>query len=283
MAVTLLLLVLGVVVPQQLRFRAELVDSRVEDRFSGQLRIIASGSSAKPFAAAAHRRQLFAGTPAITSGHHHRREIGMVANGGGTNLQAVTARQAVVKERAARARRRLILTCALVVANAAVWTCAGLRYLVWYFGLIPSVLLVFVLVTGTLAARKARQADAALRRRAAEAEVLSGRAAQEGAGGAAEGVGVPAELVPCVPGPAVAAAPSAVPAAYVDNVTALKPRLAVQPRDLVAVVDAPEKPETAWHLGAEYASDAADSVASDVSTDSLGLPLNEILARRRAS
>ncbi|TWH30936.1 hypothetical protein L600_002800000010, partial [Isoptericola variabilis J7] len=85
-ALALFVLWLGYWVPQRLRHRQQLLESRVEDRFSGGLRVLA------------------------------------VAGGGPSAAIAPPAerasRLALLERRAARARRRLVLTLLLVVLTA---------------------------------------------------------------------------------------------------------------------------------------------------------------------
>jgi len=86
------------------------------------------------------------------------------ATGNSTRLGSVgvsPGRQAYLKLRAARARRRLILSIILLVFTAATW---GDRYIPgfwypWWYALVPTGLLLAVLVSGRLAARAAKAND----------------------------------------------------------------------------------------------------------------------------
>ena len=68
-------------------------------------------------------------------------------------------RQAYLAARARGAKRRMILSAALLVGTAAMWTIGIMAILDWYWALIPSGLLVTVVAMGTIAARAGRRAD----------------------------------------------------------------------------------------------------------------------------
>jgi hypothetical protein len=92
------------------------------------------------------------------------------------------SRLAMLERRAARARRRLVLTLLLTLLTAAGWTVVGLGYATWWAGAGPTGLLAVVLVLGVVAARSARRADARWRaeQSAARREALQARALANG-------------------------------------------------------------------------------------------------------
>lgn len=114
--------------------------------------------------------------------------MGQVQNGGalvrrpatGTTPAVRVSRLAQLERRAARARRRLVLTLLLVLATAAGWAVVGLGFAPWYAGAVPSALLVLVLVFGRIAVVSARRSDArwaaevrSARRQATQARALA--------------------------------------------------------------------------------------------------------------
>ncbi len=94
----------------------------------------------------------------------------------GTTPQVRTHRLAVLERRAARARRRLVVTLGLVLVTAGAWTAVGLGHVSWPVGAVASGLLAVVLVLGRVAVLAARRSDA---RWSAERRAERQRATQE--------------------------------------------------------------------------------------------------------
>ncbi|WP_127573480.1 hypothetical protein [Georgenia faecalis] len=168
----LAVVLLGYLVPHLVRSRQELAESRVEDRFSAELRVL---TTAGPTPARVHhgepvtrpylhdpRRRTEA--PAVNR-HPDRSERPTDAR---RIAAARAARAAEISRRAAAARRRLILTVALLLAAAAAWVVVGLAGASWVLGAAPTVLLAAVLVLGRRAARTGAARDAADRAAMAE-------------------------------------------------------------------------------------------------------------------
>lgn len=369
-AVTLLGLILGVLIPQQLRFRQALVDSRVDDRFSGQLRVVAVGLPSGTQGATARfqrlsgggrRAELGRGGSALGDGRvqgesaveapvgrgperrlalptvgqakqttsSERNAAPTQARGEGVSVPArpvVDSKRAVLlRDRAARARRRLILTIALLAASAVAWALVPTIGLAWYVGLAPSGLLGAVLISGTMAARKARRADAAHRQALAVARRETAASRTEPTARRAE---TPASTDGARSAPGVRDKAESDDKTETDGQGQWAPRAPRSPSATRSPNEArsasflaSSAPETDWHLGIGVAADetlagtvrdassgvrlddgagaqraqaqtdgepAGDGFGSElgesddeVSTDSLGLPLNEILARRR--
>ncbi len=193
-ALALFVLWLGYWVPLRLGHRQQLLESRVDDRFSGGLRVlaVAGGLSGTIPSPAEPRRSvplLVAGAPITDAGGGERR-MPEVSRGRALERRTATgatpavraSRLAMLERRAARARRRLLLTLLLMVLTAAGWTVVGLGYIHWWGGAAPTALLALVLVLGRLAARSARRADArwAAAQRAARREAVQARALANG-------------------------------------------------------------------------------------------------------
>ncbi len=199
-ALALFVLVLGYWVPQRVRHRQQLLDARLEDRFSEGLRVLAvgargpvpalasaSGADLPGLAAAdepvglltmsSEPQPIKVPVPPPASGGRAREESPMAPQPSGAR-----SRLAVLELRARRARRRLWLTIGLLLVTAAVWVAVYLTPLLWYAGLVPLTLLAVVLVLGRTAAASARRADArwAAERRSAERQALQARALARG-------------------------------------------------------------------------------------------------------
>ncbi|MFC7404813.1 hypothetical protein [Georgenia alba] len=165
-AVALTLILLGYLLPHLVRSRQLLLDSRVEDRFSGELRILATGSEqreaarsrghaeqARPYL---HARNVRRPEATMTSPRARGERVGEDAR---ALAAARAARAARLSRRAAAARRRLVLTTVLLLATAGAWTATSLTSLHWAVAVAPTVLLVTVLVLGRRAAVRARAND----------------------------------------------------------------------------------------------------------------------------
>ncbi|WP_127130992.1 hypothetical protein [Georgenia sp. SYP-B2076] len=171
--IALTLVLLGYLLPNLVRSRQLLLDSRVEDRFSGDLRILATAGTAA----------LAGRTGTADGGTHHaqvttrpylhdpsRRPESSLANRphapAGRAPQdaralaaARAARAARVSRRAAAARRRLILTTLLLVVSVGAWAAVPLVGASWLLPVVPTLLLVMVLVLGRRTAVQALAHD----------------------------------------------------------------------------------------------------------------------------
>ncbi|GAB2470406.1 hypothetical protein GCM10007967_26010 [Xylanimonas ulmi] len=213
----LFVLVLGYGVPLRVRQRQQLLESRVDDRFSGGLRVLAVAAGDVPAAIPAsdltarpaldrpvadrpaldrpaldrpaRDRPAQAGLLAMTAGpgpvkvpvpaRSAREETPMTEP---KVAERASSRLRVLELRALRARRRLALTLALLIVTVVVWAAVPLTPLLWYAGLAPTALLVAVLALGRAAAASTRRADArwAAERRAAERRAVQARALAAG-------------------------------------------------------------------------------------------------------
>jgi hypothetical protein len=194
-ALVLFVLVVGFWVPSRVRRRSELAAARVDDRFSDGLRVLAVAGTTQsmPGGHSAGWRSadimLDAGATGVTYSEGvtamaaerfetHERAVrrgdvvashpdaprgarGGVDNTGDVGVRIPAARRSYLAKRARRARRRLGLTIALLLATAGTWAAVYWTILLWYAGLAPSVLLTLVLVLGRVASAQARRADAA--------------------------------------------------------------------------------------------------------------------------
>ncbi|GAA1731707.1 hypothetical protein GCM10009809_28950 [Isoptericola hypogeus] len=224
-ALALFVLWLGFWVPHRLRLRQQLLDSRVDDRFSTGLRVLAvadgpstlrraqddagsgqrgaapgpvTGSTMLPGGSA----PLLAPGPSSDDaggerpmGHDEHRDASRgpgasrgapPGEGGAADArprpEQRASRLAQLELRAARARRRLLLTVLLLLATIAGWAVVATGLVDWYAGAVPSALLLVVLALGRLAARSARRADArwTAERRTAQREATQARALANG-------------------------------------------------------------------------------------------------------
>lgn len=181
-AVALFVLWLGYWLPSLVRYRSELADARVTDRFSVGLRIVAmSGSGRKGGAMVTDGkpRGTGQGVPRVARPTPKGHPLQIMVRG--RPLTAERLRRVERRaRRAARARRRLIVSALLMVCSIAAWVLVGLDRLHWGMAVAPSGMLLFVLFLGRRAARAARRADArwqatvrAARQRATQARVLA--------------------------------------------------------------------------------------------------------------
>ena len=237
-AVALLVLWGGYYVPQRLRQRNQMVESRVEDRFSGSLRVLAVANKSAPSgratgdldcgAGAAKRNQLLTPPMGVVAAGSTRRELeGAVdmdqsrtsqADSAGhgasrrpvpvrspRNAQATlpAARPDVHAARAAAARRRLILTLALLTLSTGTWIATAAAGLLVAVPIIFTALFGGVLVLGRRAVIAGQRADAAARRgvqRSAPAPTRRGRtrATAKVVGHAVRGSNVNTEMISSV-------------------------------------------------------------------------------------
>ncbi|MCK9794763.1 hypothetical protein M1843_13505 [Isoptericola sp. 4D.3] len=192
----LFVLWLGFWVPHRLRHRQQLLESRVDDRFSGGLRVLAV---AGPGGARGVTTPTGGSVPllvpgATSDGGRGERPMGLDDDRGAsralTDPRATSrevdrpreSRLALLEQRAARARRRLLLTVLLLLVTAAAWVVVALGPVGWYAGAVPSALLLVVLVLGRVAVLQARRADArwAADRKTARQQATQARALANG-------------------------------------------------------------------------------------------------------
>jgi hypothetical protein len=181
-AVALFVLWLGYWLPSLVRYRSELADARVTDRFSAGLRIVAmSGSGRKGGAMVTDGkpRGTGQGVPRVARPTPKGHPLQIMVRGRPLTAERIRRVERRAR-RAARARRRLIVSAFLMVCSIAAWVFVGLDRLHWGMAVVPSAMLLFVLFLGRRAARAARRADArwqatvrAARQRATQARVLA--------------------------------------------------------------------------------------------------------------
>lgn len=172
---------LAYLVPQRLRHRQQLLESRTDDRFSGDLRVLATATGGPRKDVAATSRERAAGEPWCSALLTPTRgtQVRMLGGGVGVmnrpqNLQdraevravrrdadARAHRAAAVARRAASARRRAALTLALAVVTIAGWLVVGIGSIAIDWALAPTVILVAVLGLGRRAVVLNARADAA--------------------------------------------------------------------------------------------------------------------------
>jgi len=172
---------LAYLVPQRLRHRQQLLESRTDDRFSGDLRVLATATGGPRKDVAATSRERAAGEPWCSALLTPTRgtQVRMLGGGVGVmnrpqNLQdraevravrrdadARAHRAAAVARRAASVRRRAALTLALAVVTIAGWLVVGFGTIAIGWGLTPTVLLLAVLGLGRRAVVLNARADAA--------------------------------------------------------------------------------------------------------------------------
>lgn len=180
---------LAYLVPQRLRHRQQLLESRVDDRFSGRLRVlaVASGDSSPSKSTTGRSAQAVSQkhgdcttsssvdvsllTPPIGTTVRARRQItDGVQDMERNDSYGSASRDALLARRAAAARRRATLTLGLVVLTALVGVIVAVTSLPVWTVAVPAVLLVSVLVLGRRAVLANARADAAAREREAARE-----------------------------------------------------------------------------------------------------------------
>lgn len=180
---------LAYLVPQRLRHRQQLLESRVDDRFSGRLRVlaVASGDSSPSKSTTGRSAQAVYQkhgdcttsssvdvsllTPPIGTTVRARRQItDGVQDMERNDSYGSASRDALLARRAAAARRRATLTLGLVVLTALVGVIVAVTTLPVWTVAVPAVLLVSVLVLGRRAVLANARADAAAREREAARE-----------------------------------------------------------------------------------------------------------------
>jgi hypothetical protein len=187
--VAVVVLWLAYLVPQRLRHRQQLLESRVDDRFSGRLRVlaVASGDSSPSKSTTGRSAQAVSQkhgdcttsssvdvsllTPPIGTTVRARRQItDGVQDMERNDSYGSASRDALLARRAAAARRRATLTLGLVVLTALVGVIVAVTSLPVWTVAVPAVLLVSVLVLGRRAVLANARADAAAREREAARE-----------------------------------------------------------------------------------------------------------------
>jgi hypothetical protein len=159
-------IVLGYLVPYLVRSREVRVESRVSDRFSPQLRLVAPALPAPPVRSdtrpLVHNPEI---SRRRTEALAMIRPTTPVANRVNARELAAAraARAAEISRRAAAARRRMTLAVVLAVVTAAVVTAVAVGPLAWGWALLPSTVLGAVLYTGRQAAIVAARQDAKAR------------------------------------------------------------------------------------------------------------------------
>ena len=170
-------LILGYLVPSLVRRRQAIADSRVEDRFSADLRVLTRGRPAIPAdrsvlssTASLHgSRPVEAGrtAPSVRPALPVRgeeptvnRPTGMETRRVAHEARRVAATRAALvarkAEQAAAARRRLVLTLSLTVAAVITWLAVGLADFSVLLAVFPTVVLAGVLWLGVRTARAER-------------------------------------------------------------------------------------------------------------------------------
>jgi hypothetical protein len=164
------------------RHRSELADSRVTDRFSVGLRIVAmSGSGRKGGAMVTDGKPQAGGqgVPRVARPTPKGRPLQIMVRGRPLTAERIRRVERRAR-RAARARRRLIVSAILLVCSIGAWALVGFDRMHWGPAVASSAMLLFVLFLGRRAARAARRADArwqatvrAARQRATQARALA--------------------------------------------------------------------------------------------------------------
>ncbi len=169
MVVGLAVILFGYLVPHLVQTRHQLGQSRVEDRFSGTLRIVATGATVRRSAPGEHHGT--AGSRPYLHGPRRRTEAPAVNRPTTQSERAAAvarrlaaaraARAAEISRRRAAARRRLVLTLVLLAATTVGWLAFGLASVTVVAGVVPTLLLGTVLVLGRRAAKIAARRNAA--------------------------------------------------------------------------------------------------------------------------
>jgi hypothetical protein len=156
----IVVLVFAYILPAAIRSRQVVVDSRAEDRYSGDLRIVAT---------AGHRQELPTSSSRVFVHARHTTEENPMSSPADRQLAAADARRlaaaraaraAASSRRAAAARRRLALTLVLLLATAAGWAAYGVLSWPLAVGIAPTVALLGVGLLGRRAAAAGAAADA---------------------------------------------------------------------------------------------------------------------------
>ncbi|MFV0253575.1 MAG: hypothetical protein ACK5H2_09610 [Beutenbergiaceae bacterium] len=174
-------LIFAYIVPAAVRSRQLVVDSRVDDRYSDDLRIVATAghrpvTDSSTERASVHPRQHLLERP-MTSPDAH------LDAASARRLAAIrAARAAATSTRAAAARRRLLVTGVLAAVAAAAWS--GFAWAAWPLtgALVATAALVGVVVLGRRAAKAGQRAEQRWAEQIAEATKRAHARADSGAG-----------------------------------------------------------------------------------------------------
>lgn len=160
------MLILGYLVPALVRRRQAVAMSRVDDRFSRDLRVVARGGSSSDRRQAARLPSTTAlvAAPMIIGPRGEEltvnRPPGMADRRTANEARRVAAVRAALAarraEQAAAARRRLVLTLALVVVSGIAWAAVAFAQFSVLLAAFPTVVLVGVLWLGVRAAQAER-------------------------------------------------------------------------------------------------------------------------------
>ena len=283
------------VIPQQLRFRQQALQSRVEDRFSAELKVLKVAGQqpaevpqteqhlplllTRKMVPAQEVQHLTSGglmnRPAASSAYRPQAPIGARAaaySAGGTftpaNVEKIRAeRSRLLARRRAAARRRAVLASVLLVATVTGAALAGAGVVAgWLLGLAfaPAVLLAGVLILGRRAVIGNRAADARFESRYAGTEVLTQRV---GSGAVARVAASASASAPSATTSAAAAPAGAAPAA-----SAVVPAVVETAEGEVVTGDIPlDNSDSSWVLRSDVARAATG-----------GIPLQEIDAELEA-
>lgn len=168
MVVALGLVLLGYLVPHLVRSREELAQSRVDDRFSATLRVVATTGSPRrvrggQYHETATRPYLHGPRRGTEAREVERPTTRAERNALEARRMAAqrAARAARISRRRAAARRRLVLTVVLLGLSLVGWLTAAATTVTVIAGILPTLLLAGVLVTGRQAARSAERNNAA--------------------------------------------------------------------------------------------------------------------------
>ncbi|WP_313278502.1 hypothetical protein [Timonella senegalensis] len=156
-------------VPNTLRRRQYMKDSRAEDRFSGELRVLAVCTDESSGKAASQRSEPSSSSAILTPPLGMESRPQLTARQGGTMSGSTMspARRALLDERAAAARRRAILTLGLITATIILLVVGLSTAMSAAWALIPATLTGTVMVLGRRAVVAQERADAARAERAA--------------------------------------------------------------------------------------------------------------------
>ena len=156
-------LTLGYLLPAAIRSRQVVVDSRVADRFSEDLRVLATAGASVTSQPETSRGYLHRPRTETTEDTMHSPAPQRLAAADARRAAAARAtRAAAASRRAAAAARRLVLTLVLLAATAAAWVLVSIASAPLALAIVPSVLFLTVLVLGRRAAAQAKIADARL-------------------------------------------------------------------------------------------------------------------------
>ena len=275
------------VIPQQLRFRQQALQSRVEDRFSAELKVLKVAGQqpaevpqteqhlplllTRKMVPAQQVQHLTSGglmnRPAASSAYRPQAPIGARAaaySAGGTftpaNVEKIRAeRSRLLARRRAAARRRAVLASVLLVATVTGAALAGAGVVAgWLLGLAfaPAVLLAGVLILGRRAVIGNRAADARFESRYAGTEVLTQRV----------GSGAVARVAASASAPSATTSAAAAPAGAAPAASAVVPAVVETAEGEVVTGDIPlDNSDSSWVLRSDVARAATG-----------GIPLQEI-------